>query len=193
MKRAFALCAYLFFVKLLVQNAEQSSRSLPNHCGKQCKESCDRRSSRFDTINGRPMNLRNHPDFLKPLLGQIKNTSPREASQYDAGYEHEPIFKDSFGNKLDMGHTDACFLRPAFELVKSRKEGAVEIENVDRGSLFYTLQKLDNYWVLIQTKIDLYGWIGCSSEFVIIEDFEKFEEKFESLIKESVAEYEDEE
>lgn len=56
-------------------------------------------------------------------------------------------------------------------LVTAGKDGCLEIEETDKGHLYYTLQKhTSGHWVFSETKLDLDGDIGAFTDYVIVED-----------------------
>jgi hypothetical protein len=81
------------------------------------------------------------------------------------------MLADNDGNVLDMSHTDFSYLKPhLLKLLCEQKDASVEIEELDRGRIFFTLQKLEDSWVLSQTRLDLYGTYGITTESVKLDD-----------------------
>jgi hypothetical protein len=53
-----------------------------------------------------------------------------------------------------------------------------------QGSLYFTLQKHPSgKWVISQTRINLYGWIGIFTDYVMVEDLEPLAKMLEGLEK----------
>jgi hypothetical protein len=56
------------------------------------------------------------------------------------------------------------------------------IPSGEQGSLYFTLQKHPSgKWVISQTKIDLYGWVGTFTDYVMVEDLAPFVKMLEGL------------
>ncbi|KAJ7198325.1 hypothetical protein GGX14DRAFT_573561 [Mycena pura] len=115
---------------------------------------------------------RNWDQFLRPLVAKYFSekfdTRPNDSAT---------SFVDAEGRCLYLGHTDPnAFVPQLLELLKAEKDDSIEIEDLDKGSLYFTLQKHPSgKWVVSQTRINLYGWIGNYTDYVILEDLEPLE------------------
>ncbi|KAJ7838941.1 hypothetical protein B0H14DRAFT_2588276 [Mycena olivaceomarginata] len=123
---------------------------------------------------------RDWDQFLHPLV----------AKYLSAKFDDEPpsnatSFIDAEGRFLYLGHTGAGYFVPKLlELLKAEKDDSIEIGDLDKGSLYFTLQKHPSgKWVISQTKINLYGWIGNFTDYVMVEDLEPFAKMLEGLEK----------
>jgi hypothetical protein len=144
---------------------------------------------------------RDWDQFLHPLV----------AKHFSAKFGREPLsdattFTDAEGRFLYLGHTKASYFVPELlELLKAEKDDSIEIEELDKvrscalylaltksplirlggqGSLFFTLQKHPSgKWVVSQTRINLYGWVGNFTDYVMVEDLAPFVNMLEGLEK----------
>ncbi|KAJ7453243.1 hypothetical protein B0H11DRAFT_2245484 [Mycena galericulata] len=94
-------------------------------------------------------------------------------------------FTDAEGRFLCLGHTEPSWFVPELlELLKAEKDDSIEIGELDRGNLYFTLQKHPSgKWVVSQTKINLYGWGGTFTDYVMVEDLGPFAKMLEGLGK----------
>ncbi|KAF7377879.1 hypothetical protein MSAN_00211500 [Mycena sanguinolenta] len=96
-------------------------------------------------------------------------------------------FTDEFGNTINFGHTGPSWLMPyVLPLLKNGKSSAVEVQELDKGRLFYTLQKHEEtgYWVFSHTKFNLYGWIGIFTSSVVVKELDGLIQFVEKLDQE---------
>ena len=92
------------------------------------------------------------------------------------------ILRDSFGNHIDFGHTVPNLLKePLFELIAGVDHHSIEINGIDKGRLFYTLQTHKGFHILSQTKVDLYGSTCLATSHVILPSLEIIKTFIESL------------
>ncbi|KAF7369780.1 hypothetical protein MVEN_00310100 [Mycena venus] len=121
---------------------------------------------------------RDWDQFLHPLVAKYLSTKFDERPPSDA-----TSFIDSEGRFLYLGHTEAGYFVPKLlELLKAEKDDSIEIGELDKGSLYFTLQKHPSgKWVISQTRINLYGRIGNFTDYVMVEDLEPFAKMLEGL------------
>ena len=95
------------------------------------------------------------------------------------------VYTDEFGNSIDFGHTEAdCFAPPLLEMLESSMEQEIRVD-VDKGGLFYELKKRDEFFELIETKIDLYGRYGKFVSKVKVPDLSPLKAFLQMLLDES--------
>ncbi|KAL8283879.1 hypothetical protein RQP46_005311 [Phenoliferia psychrophenolica] len=116
---------------------------------------------------------------LSPLLKIFKSLNAPKDADVPPPDEWITRFTDSDGNHLDFGHTKAwCYQRKLITLLESRKTGMYQVDEVDRGRLFYVVQKLaktttaPTRWVVSSVKLDLYGYIGGKTDHVVVDETE---------------------
>ncbi|KAJ7733369.1 hypothetical protein B0H14DRAFT_3898910 [Mycena olivaceomarginata] len=116
--------------------------------------------------------------FLHPLVAKYLSAKARDEPLSTA-----TSFTDPEGRFLDLGHTvSGFFVHDLLELIRAEKDDSIEIGELDRGSLYFTLQKHPSgRWVVSQTKIDLYGWVGTFTDYVMVEDLAPFVKMLEGL------------
>ncbi|KAJ6542177.1 hypothetical protein DFH09DRAFT_1174237 [Mycena vulgaris] len=92
---------------------------------------------------------------------------------------------DAEGCFLSLGHTGPSYFVPQLlELLKADKDDSIEIEDLDKGSLYFTLQKHPSgKWVISQTRINLYGWIGIFTDYVTVADLDPLAKMLKGLEK----------
>lgn len=57
-------------------------------------------------------------------------------------------------------------------------------DSFGQGSQYFTLQKHPSgKWVVSETRINLYGWIGIFTDYVMVEDLEPLSKMLEALEK----------
>ncbi|KAJ7140896.1 hypothetical protein C8R44DRAFT_866577 [Mycena epipterygia] len=123
---------------------------------------------------------RDWDQFLHPLV----------AKYLSAKFDDKPLsdatsFIDAEGRFLGLGHTEPGYFVPQLlELLEAEKDDSIEIGELDKGSLYFTLQKHPSgKWVISQTRINLYGWIGIFTDYVMVENLEPLAKMLEGLGK----------
>ncbi|KAJ7458270.1 hypothetical protein B0H11DRAFT_1924722 [Mycena galericulata] len=109
------------------------------------------------------------------LSSNVFHFSPRFRSKYlGKKFKHESssdatTFIDTEGHFMNLGHTEpSWFVHQLLELLKAEKDDSIEIGELDRGNLYFTLQKHPSgKWVVSQTRINLYGWVGTFTDYVM--------------------------
>ncbi|XXQ36221.1 Uncharacterized protein PBTT_06155 [Plasmodiophora brassicae] len=135
--------------------------------------------------SGRPLpmtQLRRDPTFLQPMLEKVvKNVDRKHGYGYGRSND-DTVLRDTFGNRVYVGHTETeCWRSEVLDLLKRQQEDSVEIDDIDKGRLFYTLQKVDGVWILIQTCIDLHGDAGFFTDYIVVDDFDKLHDHIKDL------------
>lgn len=79
-------------------------------------------------------------------------------------------FADQFGNRIDFRHTEPhCIKTSLLELLKNpTREDKTASADVDKGDLTYLLQVHDNYFIVYEFAVNLYGQIGKKMSFVVM-------------------------
>lgn len=61
--------------------------------------------------------------------------------------------------------------------------GRIEVEDVDKGYLSYSLYRhADSYYILYESRVDLNGWCGNFTSFVVVPTLEPLTEFVEGMI-----------
>eukprot|EP01032_Pedospumella_encystans_P016164 gene16164-18451_t len=111
--------------------------------------------------------IENYKLDLAVLLDTFIKEPDRGGSSYKRPRDDE--FTDEFGNSINFGHTEpACTGIPLLKLLKSGEKGWANIQDVDKGHLSYWLGVHGDYFMVYQSKVDLYGWIGKFDSYVIL-------------------------
>lgn len=88
--------------------------------------------------------------------------------------------QDIYGNSIYISQENSLYY--ALSLIKTGKDGCVEVAETDRGHLYYTLQKhASGHWVFSETKFDLNGDVGVYTNYVIVEDLNLLEDWLKKL------------
>jgi hypothetical protein len=114
----------------------------------------------FDITFGKVMSIRDHPLFLNSLLKHFRKKN--ENVVQDERY----TLHDTEGNSLYL-HSFEYYRSEFIEFLR-KGAGSIEIPDLDRGRMFYTLEFIQDQWVLSKTAIDLNGWIAMYTECLII-------------------------
>ena len=123
------------------------------------------------------MSIENWKVDLAPLLHGFK-TEPRYAT-YDR--EKKKTFTDQFGNEFYYSYGKKALLK----LLNQPSLGTVESDEIDKGHHEFTLyQHADSYFILYETRIDMNGWCGHFSSFVVIPDLGELTKFVESMRRE---------
>ncbi len=106
----------------------------------------------------------------------------------------DDTFTDQFGNSIRFSHTNySCFAPSLLKLLKNPKMKMVEIDDVDKGFLSYSVyQHSDGYFMLFETRVDLYGNCGHFTSFIVVPTLE-FVSKFIDGLKRFDECYDEEE
>ncbi|KAJ7911823.1 hypothetical protein B0H13DRAFT_2271840 [Mycena leptocephala] len=123
---------------------------------------------------------RDWDQFLHPLVAKYMSAKFEDKPRSNAA-----SFIDAEGRFLSLDHAEpSCFVPQLLELLKAEKDDSIEIENHDKGSQYFTLQKHPSgKWVVSETRINLYGWIGIFTDYVMVEDLEPLSKMLEALEK----------
>src|SRR4051812_27197228 len=94
-------------------------------------------------------------ESVRPNLNALKLLQPSDPTHY----EPSRTVRDSKGNAIDLSHTDLILNGHAIvELLSGRDERSVKVEDFSyKGSLYYTLSRNGDEWILSQTMVHLYG------------------------------------
>lgn len=103
----------------------------------------------------------------------------------------EKTFTDQFGNFIDFSHTEMwCIAPPLLKLLKNPSMGRIEVTDVDKGYLCYSLHRHeDAYYILYESRVNLYGRGGNYTSFVVVPTLEPLIEFVEAMKKRDAEEY----
>ncbi|KAJ7639933.1 hypothetical protein B0H17DRAFT_1149150 [Mycena rosella] len=110
---------------------------------------------------------RDWDQFLHPLVAKHFSTK-----FFQDAADRTTTFTDAEGRALDLGHTEPSYFVPdLLIMLKAEKDDSIEVPELDKGNLYFTLQKHPSgKWVISQTRVNLYGWIGNFTDYVMVED-----------------------
>jgi hypothetical protein len=135
--------------------------------------------------------IENYTEHLAPLLASFE----RQTNFITGDPDPNRSFTDQFGNFIDFGHTEVwCFAPPLLKLLKDPSMGRIEVTNVDKGTLTYSLYRhADSYYMLYETRMNLYGRGGHYTSFVVVPTLEPVTEFVEAMRKRQLEEEEEDE
>jgi hypothetical protein len=128
--------------------------------------------------------IENYTEHLAPLLASFQR-QPRFTT---GDPDPNESFTDQFGNFIDFSHTEVlCFAPPLLKLLKDPSMGRIEIMDVDKGTLTYSLYRhADSYYILYESRVNLDGRTGHFTSFVVVPTLEPAAEFVEAMIDESL-------
>jgi len=120
------------------------------------------------------MSIENWKTDLAPLLHGFQ-AEPRRSKRVP---DEKTTFTDQFGNHLELDNGRFVLKK----LLADPSLGTLECKDVDKGHQSFTLyQHAESYYILYETRVDLYGWCGHFKSFVIIPDLVGITEFIENL------------
>ena len=123
--------------------------------------------------------IEDYREHLAPLLASFQ----AERRGILCERNSEEVFADQFGNALDLGHSEKlCFGPPLLKLLGNPALGKVEVE-VDKGYLSYSMWRhAESYYIIYESRVNLYGWCGNFTSFVVVPTLEPLIAFVEKLI-----------
>ena len=124
--------------------------------------------------------IENYAEHLAPLLASFESQRRFITGDPDPNRS----FTDQFGNFIEFNHTEVlCCAPPLLKLLKDPSMGRIEVKDVDKGYLSYSLYRHgDSYYILYESRVDLYGCCGNFTSFVVVPTLEPVAEFVEAMI-----------
>ena len=120
---------------------------------------------------------------VAPYLLMFK-VQPRDPFHAGKPVYLRKYFEDQYENFIYFGHTSVlCYAPRLLKMLRTGETANVEIDDVDKGSLAYTLLCRDGFFVLMETRVELYGWCGRFMSFVVVLTLDPLKEWLENQIK----------
>ncbi|KAL8280062.1 hypothetical protein RQP46_007643 [Phenoliferia psychrophenolica] len=122
-----------------------------------------------------PFDIATWDQHLLPLLKVFKSQDRPKRRNAPPPVASPTRFVDSLGNHLDLdGTAPWCFQDGLVSLLEKRKTGMYEPEDLDKGHLYFVVQKLaktttaPTRWVVSSVAFDLYGDCGGSTDAIVV-------------------------
>ncbi|KAJ7266453.1 hypothetical protein B0H12DRAFT_1099621 [Mycena haematopus] len=126
---------------------------------------------------------RDWDQFLHPLVAKHLGRESRDKTLNDT-----TTFTDAEGRMLRFGHTrSGWFVPQLLEMLEAGKDDSIEIYDLDKPfgmigkPVLHPPKHPSGKWVVSQTKINLYGWMGIFTDYVMVEDLEPLERMLKAL------------
>jgi hypothetical protein len=96
---------------------------------------------------------------------------------------------DEFGNQMNFDRVvPFCFIPPLLQLLVEEQSQEIEIFGLDKGYLFYKLERQEDYFVLTETRVYLHGYCGKFEDKLKMRELAPLKEFFKSILQEASAE-----
>jgi hypothetical protein len=134
------------------------------------------------------MAIDNWQHDMAQLMFNFKAEPNKTRKPVAAASSSSPCFEDQFGNCVDFSHTHYfCFAPRLLHLLRNPALQTVEIDDVDKGFLSYSVYNQGEYYVLFETRVNLYGRCGHFTSFVVIPTLDHAIEFVEEMAKNKEA------